>query len=117
MVKLLLTIVGNHMEGCVNVNWSREFKTKNATIDQNYKKFYQTEIQIRKQLRYPPFCDIILIGISGKTKKEVEEVSNRLYKHGSKPSCNPRFIVAQNMSNITTMHACFVSTVHTHLCL
>lgn len=48
---------------------------------QDYKKFYDTEIQIRKQLRYPPFCDIILIGISGKSTNEVERVSNKIYKY------------------------------------
>lgn len=46
---------------------------------QDYKKFYDTEIELRKQLRYPPFYDIILIGISGKTKKEVENASNNIY--------------------------------------
>ena len=46
---------------------------------QNYKKFYNTEIALRKQLRYPPFCDIILIGISGKNKSEVETVSKKIY--------------------------------------
>ena len=49
--------------------------------EQNYKKFYDAEIQIRKQLRYPPFCDIILIGINGKNKKQVEEGANVLYKY------------------------------------
>lgn len=49
--------------------------------DQNYKKFYETEIELRKQLRYPPFCDIIQIGISGNTKKEVEEISENIYKY------------------------------------
>ena len=49
--------------------------------EQDYKKFYKAEIQIRKQLRYPPFCDIILVGISGKNKKQVEEGANRLYKY------------------------------------
>ena len=48
---------------------------------QDYKKFYNTEIQIRKQLRYPPFCDIILIGISGKNVSEVEKISNKIYKY------------------------------------
>ena len=48
--------------------------------EQDYKKFYNTEIQVRKQLRYPPFCDIIHIGINGKTKKQVEYISNVLYK-------------------------------------
>lgn len=48
---------------------------------QDYRKFYNTEIEIRKQLRYPPFCDIILIGINGKTRNEVENISNKLYRY------------------------------------
>ena len=28
---------------------------------QNYQEFYETEIALRKQLKYPPFCDIIVI--------------------------------------------------------
>lgn len=47
---------------------------------QDYKLFYDTEIHLRKQLRYPPFCDIILIGISSKSYKELEEVSNKIYE-------------------------------------
>ena len=47
---------------------------------QNYDKFYQTEIALRKQLKYPPFCDIILIGFSGEIEKEIIEVSNYMFK-------------------------------------
>ena len=47
---------------------------------QDYKLFYDTEIHLRKQLRYPPFCDIILIGISSKSKKELETISNKIYQ-------------------------------------
>ena len=31
---------------------------------QNYDVFYDTEIELRKQLKYPPFCDIIMIVVS-----------------------------------------------------
>lgn len=47
---------------------------------QDYKIFYDTEIHIRKQLRYPPFCDIMLIGISDKYYKNVESVSKSIYE-------------------------------------
>ena len=47
---------------------------------QDYKLFYDTEIHLRKQLRYPPFCDIILIGISSKIKKELETIANKIYE-------------------------------------
>ena len=33
--------------------------------------FYETEIAIRKQLKYPPFCDIIVIEFSGEKEFEV----------------------------------------------
>ena len=46
---------------------------------QDYKLFYDTEIHIRKQLRYPPFCDIILFGLSSKDNKELEAISNYIY--------------------------------------
>ncbi|MGN1326521.1 MAG: primosomal protein N', partial [Clostridia bacterium] len=47
---------------------------------QDYKIFYDTEIHLRKQLRYPPFCDIILIGVSSKSDKELQIISNQIYE-------------------------------------
>jgi primosomal protein N' (replication factor Y) len=47
--------------------------------EQDYDTFYNTEIAIRKSLNYPPFCDIIMIGISGEKEEEVIRVSNKLY--------------------------------------
>ena len=35
--------------------------------------FYETEIALRRQLKYPPFCDIIMIGISSASEQEVEK--------------------------------------------
>ena len=42
---------------------------------QNYDLFYDTEIKLRKQLKYPPFCDIILIGFLGENQKEIQDLS------------------------------------------
>ena len=47
---------------------------------QDYKKFYNMEIHLRKQLKYPPFCDIILVGISDTEEKKVIDKANKLYK-------------------------------------
>ena len=47
---------------------------------QNYDLFYETEIKLRQQLKYPPFCDIIVFGISGENEKDIINVSNYLYK-------------------------------------
>ena len=36
---------------------------------------------MRKQLKYPPFCDIIMIGITGEIEKEVIQSSNNIYEY------------------------------------
>ncbi len=48
--------------------------------EQNYDKFYLIEENLRKQLKYPPFCDIILVGISGEKEEEVKKQAEFLYK-------------------------------------
>ena len=46
---------------------------------QDYELFYNTEIGMRKQLKYPPFCDIILIGFSSESEKEVQKTANSVH--------------------------------------
>ena len=48
---------------------------------QDYKMFYETEILIRKQLKYPPFCDIIVIGFNSLNEKEIIDISNKSYNY------------------------------------
>ena len=48
---------------------------------QDYDKFYETEIELRKQLKYPPFCDIISIGLTDIDNNKIKNVSERLYKN------------------------------------
>ena len=47
---------------------------------QDYDIFYETEIELRKQLKYPPFCDIISIGLTDIDEKKIKNVSEKLYK-------------------------------------
>ena len=47
---------------------------------QNFEKFYETEIELRKQLKYPPFCDIIVIGFEGEELKEIEKLTKIFYE-------------------------------------
>ena len=47
---------------------------------QNYEMFYETEIELRKQLKYPPFCDIIVIGFNSLKENEIKEESNSIYE-------------------------------------
>ena len=48
---------------------------------QDFKMFYETEIALRKQLKYPPFCDIILIGFNSLNEKELINLSNWTYNY------------------------------------
>ncbi len=47
---------------------------------QDYESFFKTEIQIRKMLTYPPFCDICLIGFSGEDEKKVKAASSFVFE-------------------------------------
>ena len=47
--------------------------------ENNYKKFYNGELHLRKSLNYPPFCDIILIRVHSKFEKKVKEISSKIY--------------------------------------
>ena len=48
---------------------------------QDYDLFYNAEILMRKQLKYPPFCDIILIGFTSINEGEVKKVANSIHEY------------------------------------
>ena len=53
-----------------------------AIIDaqkQDYEIFYNQEIELRKMLNYPPFCDIIVVRFNGENVKEIQKVSKIVY--------------------------------------
>ena len=43
--------------------------------------FYETEIALRKQLKYPPFCDIIIISFNSLSETEIKKSSNFVYNY------------------------------------
>ena len=47
---------------------------------QDYNLFYNQEVSLRKMLKYPPFCDIIMISFSGKDINEIQKISDFVYK-------------------------------------
>ena len=81
---LLVQVAGRagreHLPGNVIIqtynpdNYSVQYAKK-----QNYEEFYNVEIKLRKQLRYPPFCDIIMFGISGEQEEIVSKTANELF--------------------------------------
>ena len=48
---------------------------------QDYQLFYDTEIMLRKQLKYPPFCDIIVVGVSSENKMSAFKITEQLHKY------------------------------------
>ncbi len=46
--------------------------------EQNYEKFYENEIRLRKSLVFPPFCDIVLLTVTSPDEKEVMRASTLL---------------------------------------
>ena len=47
--------------------------------NQDYDTFYNQEIALRKMLKYPPFCDIIVVRFNGENIKEIQSVSKYVY--------------------------------------
>ena len=48
---------------------------------QDYEKFFETEIVLRKQLKYPPFCDIIVVNFNSISLKEMQESCQWVYEY------------------------------------
>ena len=47
---------------------------------QNYDDFYDAEISVREQLKYPPFSDIIVIGVSSLSFTSAADAVKKLYE-------------------------------------
>ncbi len=57
---------------------------ENEVIDmaskQDYERFYNSEIKIRKMLIYPPYCDIALVGFVGLNDDKVHAASAKFFE-------------------------------------
>lgn len=58
---------------------------------QNYDLFYNTEIGIRKQLKYPPFCDIIVIALTGNNEKNLNVLAKKVHEYLKDRVINEKF--------------------------
>ncbi len=65
--------------------------------EQDYESFYDIEIDMRKQMVYPPFCDLCVIGVSGVTEYSVNnfavELLNKIKKIHSEEYSDLKIIV------------------------
>ncbi len=60
---------------------------------QDYDSFYNEEIQIRKMLIYPPFCDLCLIGFVGTDETKVKTASQMFFE-GTKTALKDHKVIA-----------------------
>ena len=56
-----------------------EHEVIRLSASQNYKKFYENEVSVRKLMLSPPFCDICVINFSGKDEKKVLDSANKFF--------------------------------------
>ena len=47
----------------------------------DYKRFYEEEIRIRKKLKYPPYCNICLLRLSGKLQETLFTEANKMVNY------------------------------------
>ncbi len=63
----------------------QSYNPENFTIQcakrQNYEEFYDIEIALRKQLKYPPFCDIIVVNFNSLLEDEIKKSSQWVYDY------------------------------------
>lgn len=59
--------------------------------EQDFKKFYQIESKIRKTLKYPPFCDIIVLDFSSLNKYEIQRDTKKLHQYLKNRIINEKF--------------------------
>ena len=64
---------------------------------QNYDLFFETEIAIRKQLKYPPFCDIIVIGFNSENEEDIKRTSNIIYQYLNTSLDKTKFVIFKPM--------------------
>ncbi len=76
--------------------YNRDHYSIQYAKEQNYLPFFEAEIGMRKQLKYPPFCDIILFSFVSKNEKEVQKTAKQFYQK-IKKACYaiPDFAVMQ----------------------
>ncbi len=63
---------------CVIQTYAPENPTLLLAAKQDYKAFFEEEIQFREEFLYPPFCDIINITVTSSRKEEAEAEAQKI---------------------------------------
>ncbi len=57
-------------------SYSPDHEVLRLSKTQNYEKFYESEIKLRRAAKYPPFCDIALVTFTSETDSDVHLAVN-----------------------------------------
>lgn len=74
-----------HKKGAIVIQ-TRNPKSRlvEQVTEQNWKEFYNDEINERKQYRYPPFTFLLLVTVTGTTPERAEKSAKKAYQKISK---------------------------------
>ena len=79
---LLTQVIGRAGRATAGIAVIQTFAPKNDIIrlacSQDYEEFYKGEIALRRELLYPPFCDLVTLTVTGEDETEVMKESARL---------------------------------------
>ena len=73
---------GEHPGKVVLQTFNPDHFTIGAAKEQDFKKFFDQEIDFRKSLGYPPFSRMVVIRISGKDPQKTAEMARRIGTNG-----------------------------------
>ncbi len=71
---------GKQLGRAVIQTYMPENSTLELAKEQDYTSFYNEEIEIRRQLNFPPFCDIVSVLLTGENEYELQEYSKQVAK-------------------------------------
>ncbi len=58
--------------------YNPENETLRLAATQDYEKFYESEIELRNAVVFPPFCSMAVLGISSQDEDECEKIARKL---------------------------------------
>lgn len=71
---------GNHKGTAIIQTFTPDNPIIKMAEAQRYEDFYSVELETRRLMAYPPFCDICVIGFSGKEQERVKECSESFFR-------------------------------------
>ncbi len=81
---------GSHSGSAVIQTLTPENEVIKLAEKQDYSAFYNTEIQMRKLMTYPPFCDLCVVGFSGIDENKTR-VAAKMFFNSFKASASEKY--------------------------